>query len=82
MFWCALDFLLFVKMDQRNCIKFYVKNENKCAGTFGMLTMAFMSRTQVQLWHNQFEEGREMSMMKFVMVARALYDFGYSSNHY
>ena len=30
------DFLLFEKMDQRNCIKFCVKNEIKCARTFEM----------------------------------------------
>ncbi|KAA2237134.1 helix-turn-helix domain-containing protein, partial [Solihabitans fulvus] len=57
------DFLLFEKMDQRNCIKFCVKNEIKCARTFEMLTVAFgestMSRTQVQLWYNRCKGGRE-----------------------
>ena len=42
------------KMNQRNCIKFCVKNEIKCARKVEMLTVAFgestMSRTQVQLW--------------------------------
>ena len=32
------DFLLFEKMDQRNCIKFCIKNKIKCARTFEMLT--------------------------------------------
>ena len=54
-----LDFLLFEKMDQRNCIKFCIKNEIKCARTFKMLTVAFgkstSSRTQVQL----IKESRE-----------------------
>ena len=57
------DILLFEKMDQRNSIKFCVKNEIKCARIFEMLTVAFgestMSRTQVQLWYNRFKEGRE-----------------------
>ena len=47
------DFLQFEKMNQRNCIKFYVKNYIKFARTFEMLTVAFgystMRRTQVQL---------------------------------
>ena len=50
-------------MDQRNCIKFFVKNLIKCARTFEMLTVTFgestMSRTQNQLWYNRFKEGRE-----------------------
>ena len=33
-------------MDQRNCVKFCLKNER-------------MSRTQVQLFYNRFKEGRE-----------------------
>ena len=40
-----------------------VKKEIKCARTFEILAAAFgestMSRTQVQLWCNQFKEGRE-----------------------
>ena len=32
------DFLLFGKMDQRNCINFCVKNEIQCARIFVMLT--------------------------------------------
>ena len=66
MFWCALQFffcVLFEKMDQRNCLKYCLKNEIKCAKTFEMLTVMFgestMSRTQVQLWYNQFKEGPE-----------------------
>ena len=55
--------LLFEKRDQRNCIKFCVKNEIKYARTFEMLTLALdestMSRTQVQLWYNRFKEGQE-----------------------
>ena len=50
-------------MDKRNCIKFCIKNEIKCARTFEMLTVAFnesnIGRTQVQLWYNRFKEGRE-----------------------
>ena len=50
-------------MDQRNCIKFYVKNQIKCAKTFKMLKKAFdestMSRTQVQLRYNRFKEAQE-----------------------
>ena len=62
-FGVLFDFLLFEKMEQRNCIKFCVKNEIKFARTFEMSTVAFgestMSRTQVQLWYNRFREDRE-----------------------
>ena len=51
------------KMDQRNCIKICVKKEIKCARTFEILTVVFgestISRTQVQLWCNQFKEGQQ-----------------------
>ena len=56
--------LLFEKMDQRNwnCIKFFIKNEIKCAKTFEILTVAFgepsMSKTQVQLLYNWLKEGQ------------------------
>ena len=51
-------------MDQRNCIKFWVKDDLKCtARTFEILTVSFgqstKSRTQVQLWYNRFKKGRE-----------------------
>ena len=57
------DFLLFENVDQRNFIKFCVKNETKCARAFEILTKAndesSMRRTQVQLWYNRLKEGRE-----------------------
>ena len=57
------DFLIFEKMDPRNCIKFCIKNQIKCQRIFEMLTMAFgestMNRTQVQFWYNRFKEGQE-----------------------
>ena len=62
-FCVPFDFLLFEKMNQKNCGKFCVKKEMKCARTFEMLTLTFgestKSRTQVQLWYNRFKEGRE-----------------------
>ena len=55
--------MLVEKMDQRNCVKFCVKNEIKCVRTFEMLTVVFgestMNRTQVQLWYDRFKESRE-----------------------
>ena len=66
MFSCALRFFFCYskKWIKKNCIKFCVKNEIKCAKTFEMLIVAFgesttMSRTQVQLRHNRFKEGQE-----------------------
>ena len=63
MFWGALRFFTIRKNGSKNCIKFCVKNEYKCARTFEMLTVAFdksaMSRTQVPLWYNWCKEGRE-----------------------
>ena len=60
------DFLLFEKMDQRNCIKFCVKNEIKYARTFEMLTVAFcestINRTQV------LRKSKKMSMTMLVLV--------------
>ena len=48
------------KMNQRNSIKFCVKNEIKCEKTFEMFTVVFgestMSRTLVQLWYNRFKK--------------------------
>ena len=50
-------------MNERNCIKFCLKNETKCVMTFEILTVAFgeftMSRTPVQLWYNRFKEDRK-----------------------
>ena len=49
-------------MDHRNGIKFFVRNENKCASTFEMLTVTFgestKTRTQVPLWYNWFKLGQ------------------------
>ena len=44
-------------MDQKDYIKFCVKNEIKCARTLEILTVA--NRTQVELWYKRFKEGRE-----------------------
>ena len=38
-FWLVFDFCLFQKIDQRICVKFYVKNKIKDA--FRMLTVAY-----------------------------------------
>ena len=50
----------FEKKGQKNCVKFCVKNEIKCARTFEMLTAEFnestMSRIQVKLWYNRCKE--------------------------
>ena len=46
------DFLLFEKMDQRNCIKFCVKNEIKCARTFEVLTVTFAVSTMRKEYEN------------------------------
>ncbi|UYV80715.1 hypothetical protein LAZ67_19001522 [Cordylochernes scorpioides] len=50
-------------MDQRNCIKFCVKNEIKCADAFRMLTVAYgeatLDRSNVYRWYKMFSEGRE-----------------------
>ena len=52
-FGVLIDSLVLEKMDHKKSLKFYVKNEIKCARPFEMLTVAFgestMSRTQVQL---------------------------------
>ena len=52
------DFLLFDIMDQRNCIKFCIKNEIKCSKTI-VYVESTMSRPQVQLWYNRFKKDRE-----------------------
>ncbi|UYV62450.1 hypothetical protein LAZ67_2000633 [Cordylochernes scorpioides] len=58
-----LRFLPIKKMDQRTCIKFYVKNEIKCAVAFRMLTVAYgeptLDRSNVYRWYKMFSEGRE-----------------------
>ncbi|KAG5330335.1 MOS1T transposase, partial [Acromyrmex heyeri] len=50
-------------MDQRICIKFYVKNKIKCADAFRMLTVAYgeatLDRSNVYRWYKMFSEGRE-----------------------
>ena len=40
-FACVGDFLLSKKMDQRICIKFFVKNGIKCSKTLEMLKVAY-----------------------------------------
>ena len=50
-------------MDQRICIKFYVKNKIKCANAFRMLTVAYgeatLDQSNVYRWYKMFSEGRE-----------------------
>ncbi|KAG5308728.1 MOS1T transposase, partial [Pseudoatta argentina] len=50
-------------MDQRICIKFYVKNKIKCAEAFRMLTVAYgeatLDRSNIYQWYKMFSEGRE-----------------------
>ena len=41
----VFDFLLFEKMDQRNCIRFCIKTEIKCTNTFEMLTTVSEQKT-------------------------------------
>ncbi|UYV62839.1 hypothetical protein LAZ67_2002104 [Cordylochernes scorpioides] len=61
-FWIVFDFYL-LKMDQRTCIKFCVKNEIKYADAFQMLTVAYgeatLDRSNVYRWYKMFSEGRE-----------------------
>ena len=46
-----------------NFVLIHFESQSKCAWTFEILTLAFgestMIRTQVQLWYNQFKEGRK-----------------------
>ncbi|UYV82536.1 hypothetical protein LAZ67_21002715 [Cordylochernes scorpioides] len=63
---CFGSFSIFTylkKMDQRTCIKFYMKNEIKCADAFRMLTVAYgeatLDRSNVYRWYRMFSEGRE-----------------------
>ncbi|UYV81288.1 hypothetical protein LAZ67_20000663 [Cordylochernes scorpioides] len=62
-FWIVFDFYLLKKMYQRTCIKFFVKNEIKCADAFRMLTVAYgeatLDRSNVYRWYKMFSEGRE-----------------------
>ena len=50
------------KWIKETVLSFVSKNEIKFARTFEMLTVAYgestMSKTQVQLWYNRFQEGR------------------------
>ncbi|UYV85141.1 hypothetical protein LAZ67_X004711 [Cordylochernes scorpioides] len=61
-FWIVFDFYL-LKMDQRTCIKFCVKNEIRCADAFRMLTLAYgeatLDQSNVYRWYKMFSEGRE-----------------------
>ena len=51
-------------MDQRICIKFWVKNEIKCRKVCEMLTKAYgksaMSKTRVYEWYKNFQDSREV----------------------
>ena len=71
---CSSIFYYSTKMDQKKCIKFFVKNVIKCAKTFEMLTKAFgestRSRIQAQFWNNRFKEDRE-DVNDVVLVAPA-----------
>ena len=62
-FVCVGDFLLLKKMDQRICIKFFVKNGIKCSKTLEMLKVAYseytVSQKSVYKWYKLFTEGRE-----------------------
>ena len=68
-------FLLFEKMGQRNCIKFWVKNLTKYAWTFEMLTVtlveSIMSRTQVKLWLTGLRMAEKMLMTMLALASRA-----------
>ena len=62
-FWFVFDFCLFLKMDQRFCIKFCVKNKIECVDTYRMLTVAYgeatLDQINIYLWYKMFSEGRE-----------------------
>ena len=69
-FWCAPRFLLFEKMDLRNCIKFCVKNEIKCSKTFDMLTVN--EQTQAQLWYDRYKKAEKIAMTMLVLKTSKL----------
>ena len=76
------DFLLIEKMDQRNCIKFCVVNEIKCARTFEMLTVAFgaYGKNIIQLWYHHFKEMEMISMTMVVLVDRSCQQWMFLDN--
>lgn len=57
------DFFTFEKMDQRICIKFYLKNGIKCSIAFKIPTVTFgeltISMIRVYEWYRRFKDGRE-----------------------
>lgn len=50
-------------MDQRICIKFWIKNEIECSRVYEILTKIYgesaMNKTKVYEWYKRFQEGRE-----------------------
>ena len=67
------DFLLFEKMDQRNCIKFWVKNLIKRARIFEKLTVTFGESTTELKFNCGITDLRkaEKMSMKLLLIAIA-----------